>query len=122
MTRAATSILVFGVYLIIAGVMLVLSPNTLLGLLGIAPTTEAYVRVLGLVVVAVGLYYSAAARQGVVPFFRWTIWGRGIVVVGLTTFVALKVAPAAIAIFAAIDALGATWTWFALRASQSPAV
>ncbi len=122
MTRAATSILVFGVYVVIVGLTLILSPNTLLGLLGIAPTTEVYIRILGLVAFVVGLYYCAAARQGVAPFFRWTLWGRGLVVVGLISFVALRLAPAVLATFGVIDALGATWTWFALRATRGPAV
>jgi|SRR5256712_9677273 len=122
MTRAATSILVFGVYVVIVGLTLILSPNTLLGLLGIAPTTAVYIRILGLVALAVGLYYCAAARQAAVQFFRWTLWGRGLVVVGLISFVALRLAPTVLATFGVIDALGATWTWFALRATRSPAV
>src|SRR5712691_8949759 len=121
MSRAATTVFVYGVYLIFLGVTLIVTPNTLLGILGIPPTTEVYIRILGAVVLGIALYYVAAARQDVVPFFRWTVWGRALVLACLIVFVALKLAPAVLLIFSVIEALGATWTWLRLRASPSGA-
>lgn len=91
------SVFVYGIYLIVLGVTLILIPNTLLGILGIPPTTEVYIRILGAVVLGIALYYVAAARQEVAPFFRWTVWGRALVLTG------------------------ATWTALTLRAPRSAA-
>jgi len=121
MSRAATTVFVYGVYLIFLGVTLILTPNTLLGILGIPPTTEVYIRILGAVVLGIALYYVAAARQEVVPFFRWTVWGRTLVLTALIVYVALKLTPAVLLVFSVVEALGATWTALALRAPRSTA-
>ena len=122
MSRAATSMLVFGVYLIVLGSVLILAPNVLLGIFGIAPTNEVWIRILGVVVLALGLYDCAAARQEVIPYFRWTVWGRALVVVSLISFVALTLAPPVLLVFGVIDGLGATWTWAALRRTRSTTI
>ncbi len=117
MTKASRSILVFGIYLIVNAFVLAISPNTMLGLLRLAPTTEPWIRILGVVIGVLGAYYVTAARHDLIPFFRATVWGRGIVLVALCLFAILKVAPAILIGFGILDAAGALWTWSALRSS-----
>jgi len=121
MSLPATSILVFGIYLCLLGAALIVAPNTFLGLLGLAPTTEVWVRVVGVLAGVVGAYYVQAARYRVVPFFRMTIWGRLLVFVFFALFALLGLAPAALVIFGAIDALGAFWTASALSRARREA-
>ena len=121
MSRAARSILVFGIYLIGLGCSLLLKPNTMLALFGQPQTTEPWLRVVGIVVLVVGLYYVCAAREDVAPLFRWTTWARPLAFVILIGLVAAGVAPRFVVILGAIDAAGALWTWLALRADRRTA-
>jgi hypothetical protein len=83
-------------------------------LLRLAPTTEPWIRVLGIVIGVLGTYYVAAARQELTWFFRATLWGRVIVLLGFTSLVVLRLAPPMLIGFALVDILGALWTRMAL--------
>jgi hypothetical protein len=115
MSKSAFSIFVFGVYLILVGLVLVLAPNFLLSLFAIPDTSEVWIRVLGVVVVVLGYYYVEAARHEQVAFFRATIPGRLAVLGFFSVFVVLKMTAPTFVIFGVIDALGALWTALALR-------
>ncbi|MBL0171096.1 MAG: hypothetical protein IPP90_10245 [Gemmatimonadaceae bacterium] len=115
MTAAARSVLVFGVYLMATAAMLIVSPNTMLGLLHIAPTTEPWIHVLGMIVGILGGYYVLSARAGLTPFFHATVWLRVLALVGFAGLAAASLAPAALIGFGVVDCLGALWTWSALR-------
>lgn len=115
MTRAARSILVFGGYLLALALAMLLAPNLLLGAFGIAPTGEVWIRVAGMLVGFIGVYYLRAARAGLTPFFGWTVPVRLSVPVFFAAFVALGMAPTVLLLFAAVDAAGALWTWSELR-------
>jgi hypothetical protein len=117
MSKAGTSIIVFGVYLVVLGAGLIAAPNLILAPFGFAPTTEVWVHVLGAVTCALGAYYVQAARSELVPFFRMSVPVRGVVFAVFATFVAIGWAPGALALFGAVDFAGAIWTWSALRAA-----
>ena len=121
MSRAARTIYVFGLYLIATALVLVAIPNTLLGLLRLPPTTEPWIRVLGIVIGVLGAYYVVAARQELKGFFRATVWGRGIVLLAFVSLVLLHLAPPILVAFALVDTSGALWTRMALRAEVGAA-
>ena len=56
MSKSAFTIKVFGVYLLGLGILLALVPNLLLSPFGIPPTNEVWIRVLGVVVINVGVH------------------------------------------------------------------
>lgn len=118
MSRAARSVLAFGIYLLVLGAGLLVVPNTLLALFRQPPTQEPWLRVVGLVVLVLGLYYVSAAREQVTAFFRWTLWGRPLAVVVLVALVIAGIAPAFVLILCAIDLMCAAWTFAALRADR----
>jgi len=115
MSKAATSVLAFGVYLVGTAALLIASPNTLLGVMGIAPATEPWIHVLGVVVLALAAYYITAARAESVAFFRASVWIRVMVLAGFGALVLTSIAPPMLVGFGVVDALGALWTWSALR-------
>jgi hypothetical protein len=117
-SRAARTILAFGVYCLAVAAVLIVAPNALLGLLKLEPTHEVYIRVLGVVVMTLGFYYIAAARAEVVAFFRWTVWGRPFVLAAFIALVVAGVAPPILILFGAVDAGAAIWTAMALRESR----
>jgi hypothetical protein len=115
MSPAARSIRVFGAYLLLLALALLLSPNTLLGIFGMPPTDEVWIRVVGMLIGFLGFYYWQAARAELRALFRWTIPARLSVIAFFGAFVALGMAPPALLLFGAADAAAALWTWSALR-------
>ena len=116
MSRAAVSVFVFGIYLLVVGALLVSVPNAFLGLSGLPPTTEVWVRVVGVLVLCLGTYYTLAARAGIRDFLRWTVPVRAGVMVFFTVFVVLRLVAPPLLVFGAVDLAGAVWTALALRA------
>ena len=118
MSRAAVSMLVFGIYTVVVGVALMLVPNVLLGLFAYPTTTEIWIRILGFIVVILGYYYIVAARYGLVRFFRASVYGRSTLIVFFAILVLLGMSEPVLVLFGAIDLLGAIWTGVALRSSM----
>jgi hypothetical protein len=114
-SAAATSIRVFGAYVVVLGAALVVAPNAVLAPFQIPPTPEVWLRVVGVLTAAIGFYYIVAARFELVPFYRATIFARVFVFACFGTFVLLGFAKPALALFGAIDLAGAIWTATALR-------
>ena len=119
MSKSATSVFVFGVYLVLLGLLLIIVPNVLLGIFGFAMTTEVWVRVVGVLVLCLAFYYVQAARRELVEFIRWTVIVRAFVFVCFALFAALKLAAPTLALFGCLDLLGAVWTALCLRQSRS---
>jgi len=115
MSRAALSAFVWGVYLIIAGLGLLLVPNFVLPLLGFATTAEGWVRVLGLLASILGMYYIFSARWNIVPFFQLTVAGRLAFMAGCIGLVISGLMSPSLLIFGVLDTIGAIWTWLSLR-------
>lgn len=119
MSRATVSIIVFGVYDMIAGLGFILIPNVMLSLFGLSETNEVWIRVVGLLAFFVGGYYLVAARNNLIPFYRATALFRPPFAVGLFLLVLLDFSKPGLAIIGVIDILGAVWTWWALRSESS---
>lgn len=115
MSKAAFSVFVFSIYLYALGMILVAFPNVLLSLFRIPVTTELWVRVVGMLVIILGFYYSTAARNELTPMLRATVLGRFAVLVFFIAFVVIGFAPPVLVLFGVIDAVAATWTGLALR-------
>ncbi len=115
MSGATTSVRVFGAYLVVLGAALIVAPNPVLAPFGVPPTSEVWIRVVGVLAVALGFYYGQAARSGLVPFYRATIVVRVFVFVCFGAFVLLGFAPPALALFGTVDLAGAIWTAAALK-------
>jgi len=117
MSRAARSILVFGIYLVGMGLGLLIAPNLLLPLLRLPPTAEFWPRILGVVALVLAYYYVMAARQELTVFFRWTVTARILVFLVFVSLVLSGVAPLPIAMLGIVDLAAAIWTSRALRLS-----
>ena len=116
MGPAAMSFFVFGLYMTVLGIALVLAPNPLLGLVGIAETTEVWVRVVGVLVVVIGILDVLIAQADLRVVMRWGIYLRSGAAASLVAFAAADLVEPGILIFAAVDALSVAWAVLALRA------
>lgn len=118
MSRSARSVFVFGVYMVVPGIALLVIPNVLLSLFGIAATSEVWIRIVGVLVVLLAFYYIQAAREELTDFFRLTVYTRASIVVFFVAFVLLGLAEPILALSGVVDLLGAIWTQLALRSSS----
>src|SRR5437870_6834706 len=109
MSRAGISILIFGVYIVLNAITLMAAPNVMLGTLHQPPTQEPWLRVFGAVIFVLGLYYIQAARQEVVAFFRWTTWGRPLLLALFIVFAVIRMIPRIMLMYGVIDVGGAIW-------------
>lgn len=117
MSKAAVSVFVFGWYIFANAIVLIAAPNLLLATLGLEPTREPWLRLLGLITLALSLYYIQAAREEVTAFFRFTTWGRPLILIGTVGLAVAGLVPTVIVVFGVIDAAGGIWTAVALRAT-----
>jgi hypothetical protein len=110
MYRSARSVLVYGIYLCLLGLVFVAVPGTLLGLLRLPGATDVWVRMLGIALVAVSFLYIQAARQELLPFFEWSVVHRMAMPLGVALFVWLGWARLPLLVFGVVDAASAVWT------------
>lgn len=118
MKKTSTSLLVFGVYLVGMGLGLLIIPNVVLGMLGLPPTDEIWIRVLSVVTLVLAYYYISAARADLKTFAQWTVPARIGVFVAFTAFTLLNFVGPVMIMLGSVDLLGALWTGWALRAEK----
>jgi hypothetical protein len=121
MSPAARSVNIFGIYLILLGLVLLLAPNPMLTLFGLPPTEEVWIRVVGMLVAYLGIYYRVAAASELRVFFFGSVMLRLSVPVFFLVFILAGWSDWPLLGFGVVDAAGAVWTWTALRRSGSPA-
>lgn len=115
MSRGASSVFVFAMYLFVLGPVLVVFPNPFLAFFRMPPVDDVWIRVVGMLVIILAYYYLQAARHEMRPFFSASVVGRFAVLTFFVAFAALGMAPPVLVLFGAVDAAGAAWTAFALR-------
>jgi len=115
MSKSAFSVRVFSIYMFVLGVLLIVTPNTLLSIFRVPHTTEIWIRVAGVLVIIIGYYYFMASGKEMTDFYEWSVYARLSVLVFFLGFVILGLAPAVLVLFGLIDAVAALWTASCLR-------
>jgi len=115
MTRSATSILIFGIYLACLGVILLVKPDLLLSIAGLPSTSDPWIRLMGMLLLIVAFFYIQSARFGFRPFFQWTIYTRFSAVFILLALVIPGLASPVVLLFWLGGLAGALWTALALN-------
>ncbi|MFZ1509135.1 MAG: hypothetical protein WAV74_20375 [Anaerolineae bacterium] len=119
MSNSARSIFVFGLYLALLGIVLLVAPNFLLGMFVLPATTDVWIRVVGMLLLFLGFYYTQSARKELTDFFRWTVYVRATVILFFAAFVLAGFAEPPLILFGVVDLLGAIWTSLALRPAKT---
>ena len=114
MSKATFSARVFAVYVFAVSAVLVVAPNVLLSLFGIASTSEVWIRVAGVLAFNIGIYAWIGARHR--PFLEASVYTRALVCAAFVVFALLGLASPMIVLFGLIDLAGGIWTWLALKA------
>ncbi len=110
-----TSMLGQFAYVIISGLSLLFFPNFLLGIFGLEPAHEIWIRVLGMLVLALSFYYYAMYKNGGKEIIRATIQGRLFFCAGLVAFVILGMVKPVLIGFALAETGLALWTLSEIR-------
>jgi hypothetical protein len=115
MTAAARSILVYSIYVFGLGAVLTLVPNIPLPIFGLPQATEVWIRVAGMTVIFLSIFYFVAARSDYRAIFMVSVPIRFAVVVFFAAFAAAGFTSWNILLFTPLDVLFAIWTWLSLR-------
>lgn len=121
MSKSAFTVKAFGIYLLVLGVGLTFAPNLLLSVFGMPATSEVWIRVVGVLVFNIGIYYIYAAKCEAKAFFQASVYTRVLVLTSFAAFVALGFASPVLIFFGAVDFAGGIWTQLALRAEKAGA-
>jgi hypothetical protein len=119
MSKAATSLFVYGIYLIIIGLGFLLIPNTILGIFGMPSTPGPWIQVMAMLLLILAYYDIQAARSELIAFFRFSVHVRASVIIFFIAFVAVGIAEPILILFGVIDLSAAIWTALALRADAN---
>ena len=112
---ASKTVLYFGFYLYVTGITLLVAPNFLLSTFQLPTTEEVWIRVVGVLVTAIGFYYHQIGSKNITAMVPFTVVTRTFVFLSFTVFVLLKFVSPALMLFGVVDLLGAGWTWMALK-------
>ena len=115
MTAAARSIFIYSIYTFGLGATLLLVPNIPLPLFGLPEAHEVWIRVAGMTVLFLSLFFYIAARNEYRQIFVWSVWTRFAVVGFFAAFAAANFTSWNILLFTPLDVLFAIWTWLSLR-------
>lgn len=115
MSKSGRSLYLFGIYTLLNGIGLILVPNQMLSLFNVPTTEEIWVRVVGMLIILLGLYYTMAGQADNSHFIQLSVYGR----LGVFSFwlvvVILNLVPPVLLFVGFIDFLGAVWTQQLLR-------
>ena len=109
------SLTVQGIYVLITGLQLIFIPATLLGMFGFDPPSEIWIKVLGILVLALAILYYTINTSGNKEVVLSTVWFRIFVSAGFLFLVVTGQTKSSLLLFAGVDVATALWTWFELK-------
>ncbi len=109
------SLTVQGIYVLITGLQLIFIPSTLLGMFGFDPPAEIWIKVLGVLVLALAILYYSINTSGNKEVVMSTVWFRIFVAAGFLLLVVSGQTKSSLLLFAGVDVATAVWTWIELK-------
>lgn len=114
-TNRYLSLTVQGIYVLLTGLQLIFVPNMLIGMFGFEEASEIWIKVLGVIVLALSIFYYAINKYGGAEIVSATVWARLLIGAGFILLVASGQTKPALILFAGVDIATAVWTWFELK-------
>ena len=119
MTPVARSILIYSIYVFGLGATLMLAPNIPLPIFGLPQASEVWIRVAGMTVIFLGIFYVVAARNEYREIFVASVGIRFAVPIVFAGFVIAGFAPWNLILLTPLDVIFAIWTLVSLRGSMA---
>jgi hypothetical protein len=120
MNRASKSIFIFGLYSLLMGVVLLFLPNKVLPLFYIPVSGEAWLNLLGFLLMCSSYYYIRSAFSGSLQFALYTTHTRFAAPLVVAYLISTGKADWHFLSFGIVDGLGGLWTWFELKRNTRP--
>jgi hypothetical protein len=114
LSKRFMSLTVHTIYVVLTGLQLIFTPNMLLSMFGFDPTSEVWIRVLGLVVLSLAFMYNASNQYGDANVVKSTVMARLLVGIGFVVL-ALTQDKANLILFGGLDIATGLWTWFEMK-------
>ncbi len=120
MTKSEKSLFYFGIYVVSTGLIFLTVPEILFSLTHLPSMPTGWSSVVGLLALVIGAYDIFAAKNGIKPFIKASIYVRLGFMLGTIMLVLIGQMPLTLIILGAVDGLAAVWTAFALKSESSP--
>lgn len=114
MDAATLSIFIWGIYVLLIGILLLFIPDKTLSLFGHEKPKDHWIRVVGIIAISLGYFYLNSAQNEVYSFYWASIYARIAGLIGFSGLVIYKIVKPKIILFGIIDAIGAAWTLLTL--------
>ena len=118
MDRVSKSILVFGLYSMLMGIVLLFLPNIVLPLFNLPVSGEPWLNLLGFVLMCSSYYYIRSALSGNRQFALYTTQTRFAAPIIVAYLITAGKADWHFLSFGIVDGLGGLWTWFELKRNK----
>lgn len=115
MTQSAKTVYYFGMYLVVLALILIVQPNLILDIFGLPLTQEVWIRVVGMLVFALSVYYMVIGKTGHTLFLLVSVYVRSSILLFLIAFTLAGWVQPIIILFGVVDLAGAVWTFNALK-------
>ncbi len=115
MTKSAKSLLYFGIYVIIMGLLFLAIPAQIVSLLQLPTVPLNWARLIGLLVLVIGSYDAYSGYDNIQPFVKASVYIRLGFAVGTLLLFVFGQMPITILLVGGVDALSALWTMMALK-------
>ncbi|WP_436514937.1 hypothetical protein [Ekhidna sp. To15] len=119
MNKPAKTVWLFGLYLIVEGLFLMLAPSWVLSGIGLPDPESVWRLILGFVVAVLGYYYVRNANENLIPFFGFTVQIRIIQFVFFIWLYVFDRGTLSLVAFSFIEFAAGMWTWRMLKRSSS---
>lgn len=115
MSKSAKSIQYFGYYVLLVGLQLIFIPNFFLKTIQQPETTEPWIRVVGILALALAFFYYQSANKELTEFFKLTVYTRPFFFIAMSALVIFKLAPPIFIGLGLVDLIFVIWTWQSLK-------
>lgn len=122
MSRAGKSVYYFGMYIFGIGLLLLFIPNLLLPIVNVPTTQEVWIRLAGMLLLFLGLFYITVGKNNFLPGIKLTLFTRSSAFFIILGFIYFDLVSWVIFLFWIGDFAGAIWTAWALRADKSQSI
>lgn len=118
MNRVSKSILIFGMYSLIMGIVLLFIPHLILPIFNLPVSGEPWLNLLDFVLVCSSYYYFRSGLSGNIQFALYTTHTRFAAPLIVAYLIATGKADWRFLFFGIVDGVGGLWTWFELKRNK----
>ena len=122
MSRAGKRVYYFGYYVFGMGLLLLFISNLLLPIVNVPTTDEVWIRLVGMLLLVLGLFYRVVGKNNFLPGIHLTLVTRSLAFFVILGFIYFGFISWVIFLFWLGDLAGGIWTWRALKADQNDLV